>query len=117
MFIYRRIYQKLTDYLADMTSLLSQGILLIMFVVTYLNEKAAYQKVIDSYMKYKDSTRYSLKKMIKKFKEAFEKEDKDRKSVDEIRSDQILVKIEECPKIREENCILTSSPQGNIYFI
>jgi hypothetical protein len=67
-FYYERTYQKLTDFLANMTGILSQIILIIFVIMNYLNEKAARQKVMRKIMKFKGGGNFHVDKILSLFK-------------------------------------------------
>jgi hypothetical protein len=52
--IIRRFYQKLTDFLANTTALLSQILLIFYALVTYINNFKSEEKVINKILKFKD---------------------------------------------------------------
>jgi hypothetical protein len=67
-YYYDRTYQKLTDFLANMTGILSQIILIIYVIMNYLNEKAARQKIMRKIMKFKSQKNYHVDKILTLFK-------------------------------------------------
>jgi hypothetical protein len=72
-FYYERTYQKLTDFLANMTGILSQVILIIFVIMNYINEKAARQKVMRKIMKFKANGNFHADKILTLFKNAGDK--------------------------------------------
>lgn len=101
-FFYERNYQKLTDFLANMTGILSQIILIIFVVINYLNDKAASQKVMRKIMKFKQDGNYHVDKILSLFKNERIKNDNQLNIIENnqiLNSNKILLKNDE--KINE----------------
>lgn len=68
--IYKRTYQKITEYLADSTSIVSQVLFLLVLILGEYNQFKAKEYIIDNMLKYKDkfinqnSNGYSLMKKL-----------------------------------------------------
>ena len=52
--IYKRTYQKITEYLADSTSIVSQVLFLLVLILGEYNQFKAKEYIIDNMLKYKD---------------------------------------------------------------
>ena len=97
--IVTRTYQKITDFLANMTGILSQIILVLIFVIGYANDKRAQESIMHNVMKFKGKKNYDVHKLIdlfhgkithrgqadiKKFDVSFGKENNDKFSYHEL---------------------------------
>jgi hypothetical protein len=81
--IYERTYQKITDFIANMTGILSQGMIVIWVVVSSINQNLSYKHLINKTMRYKDSKKFNIGKMSQYYKQILE-----RKNNNQIESNQ-----------------------------
>ena len=72
----KRIYQKITEYLANVSSILS-SILVILFVISsLLNYEKARQSIINKILKFRDDMNFKKNDEIDYLKEKFSKDSK-----------------------------------------
>jgi hypothetical protein len=67
-FILTRAYQKLPDFLANLSGILSQFLFLVMVFTNFHNENCAHQKIISKVTKYKGKENFDVKFLTNVFK-------------------------------------------------
>jgi len=67
----KRIYQKATEYLANVSSLLSSALVFLMIIVSTINFKKAQQSIIRQIIKYKEDHKFHNNRTIKYLKDKF----------------------------------------------
>jgi hypothetical protein len=74
-FILTRAYQKLPDFLANLSGILSQFLFLVMVLTNFHNENCAHQKIISKVTKYKGKDNFDVKYLT----DVFQKNQKEKK--------------------------------------
>jgi len=65
----QRTYQKITSYIADMTGILSQLLIVLLFLVVYVNHIGARQKIMHRLMKFKGNKHFDRDLVLKIFED------------------------------------------------
>jgi hypothetical protein len=66
-YIVQRTYQKIPEFLANMSGIISQVLFLLMFTITYTNRKSAENKIMADVMKYKGKQNFDINYLTEVF--------------------------------------------------
>jgi hypothetical protein len=70
-YIVNRSYQKITDYLANMSGLISQVLFILMFTINFANRKFAENKIMSKVLKYKGKKDWDVKYLSEIFSKSY----------------------------------------------
>jgi hypothetical protein len=121
--IYQRNYMKITDFIANMTGILSQGMIVIWVVVSSINQNLSYKHLINKTMRYKDSKNFNIGKISHDFREIIKRKNTedlkskpDKKFSYEAISDDIPLEIQFYnPNKNKKDCISSNSSHNNLF--